>query len=123
MLHCCQFKSENIYYLKDTNLYTSRKLAIGFCPVCSKPVAELVQEYFNGEIVRQTASGIGADEMVRENKDDIIYSFCECNYSKFKRKPFGWKYGVNKCGKKNNKEVVKQYAYDFYGNKELIKTI
>ena len=47
----------------------------------------------------------------------------ECNYLRFKSKPFGWKYGVNKLTKANGKERVKQYAYDFYGNKELIKTI
>ena len=36
---------------------------------------------------------------------------------------YGWKYGVNKSTKVNGKEKIKQYACDFYGNKEVIKTI
>ena len=123
MRHCCQFKADDIYYLRDTNLYTSRKLSIGFCPICNKPVAELLQQYFNGDFVKSVAVGLKADEMVRENKDYIVYSLREINYSKFQSKPFGWKYGVNKVSKSKNKEVIKQYAYDFYGNKELIKTL
>jgi hypothetical protein len=47
----------------------------------------------------------------------------ECNYRKFKSKPYGWKYGVNKTAKINGKERIKQYACDFYGNKEQIKLI
>ena len=42
MRHCCEFKADDIYYLKETNLYTNRKLSIGFCPICQKPVSELV---------------------------------------------------------------------------------
>ena len=56
-------------------------------------------------------------------KDDIEYSMRGCNYSRFKSKPFGWKYGVNKDVKINGRKGIKQYAYDFYGNKELIKTL
>ena len=29
-------------------------------------------------------------------KNQIKYSMRECNYLKFKSKPYGWKYGVNK---------------------------
>ena len=47
----------------------------------------------------------------------------ECNYQKFKSKPYGWKYGVNKSVKIKGKEFVKQYSKDFYGNKELIKVL
>ena len=56
-----------------------------------------------------------------ELKDQIKYSMRECNYQKFKSKPFGWKYGVNKSAKIKGKEYVRQYAKDFYGNIELIK--
>ena len=47
----------------------------------------------------------------------------EANYLKIKSKPYGWKYGVNKVVKIKGKEQVKQYACDFYGNKECIKTV
>lgn len=121
MRHCCQFKADEIYYLEETSLYVNRKLSIGFCPICEKPVAELVEISFTGSVERNRASGIKANELMIELKDQIKYSMRECNYQKFKSKPFGWKYGVNKSAKIKGKEYVRQYAKDFYGNIELIK--
>jgi hypothetical protein len=43
MRHCCQFEADEIYYLEDTALLSERKLSIGFCPICNKPVAELFE--------------------------------------------------------------------------------
>ena len=123
MRHCCEFKADDIYYLYETNLCTNRKLSIGFCPICQKPVAELVEIRFDGPIERVRASGLQAQELMTKLKDQIQYSMRECNYLRFKSKPYGWKYGVNKVSKVNGKEKIKQYAYDFYGNKEVIKTI
>lgn len=123
MLHCCEFKADDIYYLAENNLYTTRKLSIGFCPVCSKPVAELIEFRFDGAVDKKSASGIKANDMVMKYKDEILYSMKECNYLRFKSVPYGWKYGVNKSVKINGKEYVRQYAYDFYGNKEIIKTL
>lgn len=123
MRHCCEFKADDIYYLYETNLYTDRKLSIGFCPICQKPVAELVETRFDGAIERLRASGLQAQELTTKLKNQIQYSMRECNYLRYKSKPYGWKYGVNKSTKVNGKEKIKQYAYDFYGNKEVIKTI
>ncbi len=122
MRHCCQFKADDIYYLKETNLYVKRTLSIGFCPICQKPVAELVEIRFDGAFNRDYQFGIKANDLAMKYKDDIVYSMKECNYQKLKSKPFGWRYGVNKSVKINGKEKIKQYACDFYGNKELIKT-
>lgn len=121
MRHCCEFKADDIYYLKETNLYVSRKLSIGFCPICQKPVAELIEITFTGEVKRIRYSGVKADFLLNDIEEDILYSMRECNYLRCKSKPFGWKYGVNKSGKVKGKECIRQYAYDFYGNKELIK--
>ena len=121
MRHCCEFRPDDIYFLKETNLYISRKLSIGFCPICQKPVAELVEINFTGAIHRQRVSGIKAQELTTKLAEEILYSMRECNYLRFKSKPFGWKYGINKAVKNNGKEIVKQYAADFYGNQELIK--
>lgn len=121
MRHCCEFKPEEIYYLEETALFVNRKLSIGFCPICQKPVAELVEISFNGAIERFRASGIKANSLLLQLKNQIKYSMRECNYLKFKSKPYGWKYGVNKAVKTSGKSKVKQYAKDFYGNKELIK--
>ncbi len=123
MNHCCKFKADDIYFLADTELYPLRKLSIGFCPICNKPVAELFQIRFDNNYERQTYTGIEANEIVLKHKDSILYSARECNYQKFKSKPFGWKYGVNKLVLIKGKEHIRQYAYDFYGNKEMIKQI
>ncbi len=122
MQHCCEFKPDDIYYLRDNDIFSSRKLAIGFCPICSKPVAELSQWRFDGKYDRFAASGVRANDLVLKYKDEIVYSLKECNYTRFKTKPFGWKFGINKSSKTGNKEVTRQYACDFYGNKELIKS-
>lgn len=123
MRHCCSFKADDIYYLKENNLYTNRKLSIGFCPICQKPVAELIEVRFDGEFNRISCSGIKANKLVFEHKEQILYSMRECNYRRVKSKPFGWKYGINKDGKIKDRPCSRQYACDFYGNKELIKTI
>lgn len=123
MRHCCVFKADDIYYLFENSLYASRKLSVGFCPICLKPVAELVEFCFDGAINRKVVSGIAANDLVHKYKDEILYSMKECNYAKFKIRPFGWKYGINKSVKINGQERVHQYSCDFYGNRELIKTI
>ena len=120
MRHCCQFKADDIYYLNDTDLFSSRILSIGFCPICKKPVAELVEWRFDGQMQKQSVSGIEAQNLMIQNRDDIVYSIRSLNYKKFKTKPFGWKYGINRSTKN---EYIKQFACDFYGNKELIKTV
>ena len=123
MRHCCQFEADEIYYLEDTALLSERKLSIGFCPICNKPVAELFEVSFTGAIERNRFSGIKANEKLIELKSQIKYSLRQCNYMKFRSKPYGWKYGINKSVKVNGKECLKQYAKDFYGNKELIKVL
>ena len=122
MRHCCQFKPDEIYYLKENDLFNSRKLSVGFCPICLKPVAELTGWRFDGIPEKITKSGIEANDLMISLKDEIVYSMKECNYKRFKSKPFGWKYGLNKNVKSKGKDVVKQFACDFYGNKELVKS-
>lgn len=123
MRHCCSFKADDIYFLTETELYTKRKLSIGFCPICKKPVAEIFLQRFDGKIERDWFSGVKANDLVMKYKDQILYSLRECNYSKFKSKPYGWKYGLNKTVKIKGEEHIRQYACDFYGNKEMIKQI
>ena len=119
MRHCAKFKADEIYYLKETDIYTNRTLSIGFCPICKRPVAELIEYNFAGGVNKVTMSGIHAQNLMLKMQENIIYSVGDVNYRKKKSKPFGWKYGLNKEGKNGR---VKQYACDFYGNKELIKS-
>ena len=122
MRHCCKFKADDIYYLYETALYTTRRLSVGFCPICGKPVAELYKIRFGGASEREYFVGIKANESVCNLQDEINYSVKECNYKKLKSKPYSWRYGLNKSVKVNGQEKIKQYACDFYGNKEIIKT-
>ena len=95
-------------------------LSIGFCPVCNKPVAELAEELFTGGINRVRAVGMNAQNLVQNVQDSILYSILKTNFPKTKSKPYGWRYGINK-EYKNGK--IKQFACDFYGNKELVKEV
>ena len=105
MRHCCQFNPDDVYYLRDNDLFSSRKLSIGFCPICSKPVAELSEWRFDGVMNKVSVSGVRANDLMLGLREEIVYSLREYNYSKFKSKPFGWVYGVNgvnpnkSCGK------------------------
>ena len=121
MRHCCRIKADDIYYLKDNELSSSRYLSIGFCPMCRIPVAELCEWKFDGTFHRCSKSGIEANALVDSLKNDIVYSVRELNYKRANGKPFGWRYGINKAVKSGGNEIVKQYACDFYGNKELVK--
>ena len=123
MRHCCQFRPDDVYYLEENELYSSRKLSIGFCPICKKPVCELAEWRFDGNYKVTKEVGIKANELAQKHRMQIVYSLREFNYAKFKSKPFGWKYGLNKSVKSGKKEVVKQFACDFYGNKELVRKV
>lgn len=123
MRHCCQFRPDDVYYLEENELYSSRKLSIGFCPICKKPVSELAEWRFDGNYKITKEVGIKANELAQKHRMQIVYSLREFNYAKFKSKPFGWKYGLNKSVKSGKKEVVKQFACDFYGNKELVREV
>ena len=120
MHHCCQFKADDIYCLEENDIYHNRTLSTGFCPICGKPVAELTEYNFNGGMNKSSCAGIHAQTLLNNIKGEILYSAKDVNYRKIKSKPYGWKYGVNKK-EKNGK--IRQYAYDFYGNKELVKEI
>ena len=118
MYHCCQFKADDIYCLEDTDLYSNRTLSVGFCPICNKPVAELFEQSFTGAINKILSVGIHAQNLMAREQSNIVYSMLELNYKRAKSKPYGWKYGINKESKNGR---IRQYACDFYGNKELIK--
>ena len=121
MRHCCVFKAKDIYFLKDTALYVNRRLSIGFCPVCEKPVAELVEERFDGIEEKNTFAGAEANQIAMRLREQILFAQSAQNFLKIKPKPYGWKYGVNKYTKVNGKVKIKQIARDFYGNEEIIK--
>ena len=96
-------------------------MSIGFCPICNKPICEISEWRFDGKFNRISVSGVNANKLMLKHKDEIVYSLREMNYKKTKSKPFGWIYGINRV-RRSKQEIVQQFAADFYGNKELIKT-
>ena len=78
---------------------------------------------YNEEVYALTF-GMAYSDVDKYADKDFAFKFArKFNYKKIKSKPYGWKYGINKSVKIKAKEKVKQYACDFYGNKEVIKTI
>ena len=125
MRHCCSFDAFDIWYLIDTPEFLNRTLFIGVCPICNKHVSVLYQKNIKTNSLA-VIKKVGESSMDFSEKliSDILYSRNSINKMKFKPKPFGWKYGVNK--QKINKDgsvVVEQYSVDFDGNSELIKKI
>lgn len=123
MRHCCEFDALDIWYLKDDDTFTNKTLFIGVCPICKKHVAHLSQRNIktNSLMIIKKVGEVSV-QFAKELIKEIVYTRSSINKMKFKSKPYGWKYGVNK--QKTNKSgevVVKQYSADFYGNKELVR--
>ena len=125
MRHCCEFDAFDIWYLKDNDEFSNRTFFIGICPICEKSVCILVQRKIktNSFISTKKAgkSAVDFTDMLRREK---VLSRNELNRMKFKSRPFGWRYGVNKQVKsKDGKISIEQYAVDFNGSAELIKKL
>ena len=74
MRHCSTFKADEIYYLEENDIYRQRVLSIGFCPICKRPVAELVEYNFAGGINKLNLSGLHAQNLMMQLKGQIAYS-------------------------------------------------
>ena len=48
MHHCVEFSACDIWQLKKNDDFIKRQVNIGFCPVCGKAVAELVERTKDG---------------------------------------------------------------------------
>jgi len=121
MYHCMDFMPSDVWFLLPNETYTERKLNIGFCPVCGKPVSELKQTDKNGNIHLNKKSGFAADEFCLKLSEQINYKKSRIISQTSRKKLYGWIYGINKQHPSNGN--IKQYASDFYGNKEIVKEI
>jgi hypothetical protein len=96
---------------------------MGYCPVCKKYVAELVQKNSKTNTLNSIKKvGEKAGLMVMDLMSQKLYSRNNLNKMKFIPKPYGWRYGLNRqVADKFGNECVEQYAVDFFGNSELVK--
>lgn len=125
MRHCCSFDALDIWYLKNNENFCRRTLYIGFCPLCKKPVIELIQQNKHTHTYSFLKKvGPKANMLTTELLPEKEYARSEVHKDKVVNLPFGWKYGINKEYKSgSNGSVIKQFASDFYGNKALIKKV
>lgn len=124
MRHCNSvFQAEDIWFLLDDEKYTNRKLYLASCPICGKKIAlysycdSKCENYFE----QYFYSG-GAKRVKEKYKKEVVSTLL--GYRKRYKAPSGFKYGKNVEIKKDGKVIgIKQYACDFWGNKELVKKI
>lgn len=113
MKHCCAFNPMDVWFLSDTDKYNQRKLSFGICPVCSIPIAVLIQfDCINESFMAIKKLGISAEKFVKSLKSQKYSSISQINQQKFKPVTYKWVYGVNK----ESKSKITQYAKDFFGN-------
>lgn len=118
MFHCTKFFHFKIIYLFDSPSFRSRYIKVGVCPKCGKLIAELHEERkADGKEFIDIKSSFDAINFLKKIETQTNYSW---ERKKEKNLPIGWKFGINIETKSGE---IKQYASDFRGNKELVKSL
>lgn len=111
----------DVWFLKDIKNFEARKLIIGLCSKCHRPVVTLIEKRISDGQVFQDENITGNDAVKiinRESKRAL------CRYFKVDTNSLcGWVYGVNTeiKNKKGDVTQIRQYSSDFYGKKKIIK--
>lgn len=111
----------DVWFLKDIKDFEARKLIIGLCSKCRRPVITLIEKRISdGQIFRdENITGNNAVKIInRESKRAL------CKYFKVETNSLcGWVYGINTeiKNKKGETTQTRQYSSDFYGNKKIVK--
>ena len=125
IVHCNRsFRPEEILFLYDTQEYSHRRIEAGVCPGCNHFIARLVQtRIFDGYIIDETVSRRKANRLISEHEKDVQYSSLDLVNNN--KTLYGFRYGENKevRDRKTGEIHVIQKSCDFYGNKEVVKTI
>ncbi len=122
--HCKKNISKvEVWFLKDINNFTSRKLIYAVCPVCKEQIITLVEKRIsdNKVFISKNISGINAVKTLYRERKRLVSQNFKIDVSDL----FGWIYGVNKeiVNKKGEVTQVRQYSSDFFGNKKIVKKI
>lgn len=110
-----------VWILKDIKDFEARKLVIGYCHSCHRPVASIYEKRItDGEVfAKECISGNDAVRLINRETKRML-----CKYYKVEVDSLnGWVYGVNKeiRNKKGKVTQVRQYAADFTGTKKIVK--
>ena len=116
-----KIKHKRVLFLADIKNFTDRKIFIFENPTNNK-IHIVLQETSTQtkDVFEQRISGFNALEVLKREKERVLYTSDEIKLSK--GKPFGWVYGENKevHNKKGEVISIKQNACDFLGQKETI---
>ena len=112
-----------VWFLKDIKDFEARKLLIGSCSKCHRPVATLIEKRISdGRVfVNQNYTGNEAVRVIKKEAKRML-----CQYYKVDTNSlYGWIYGVNTEIRNKSGKVtqIRQYASDYYGNKNIQKKI
>lgn len=123
--HCTEFKASDIWFLEPNADYEDRRLQLGVCPLCNKEVGELFESRKADGFVRSVRlAGKKLLRLKKQEINNIVYSSQHINRKNFFKKTFGWVFGISSSVKTKSGNVkIRQYACDFFGRKELVKTI
>ncbi len=124
MRHCNSvFQADDIWFLLDSEKFTNRKLYLANCPICGKKIALYSYCDLEHENYFEQYFYSGGARRIKEKYKKEVTSTLLGFRNKY-RAPSGFKYGKNVEIRKNGKVIgIKQYACDFYGNKQLVKKI
>lgn len=112
-----------VWILKDIKDFEARKLVIGYCSKCHRPVASIYEKRISDKVIfsKENLSGNDAVKLISKETKRML-----CKYYKIETNSLnGWVYGINTelKNKKGKTTQIRQYSADFRGNKKIIKKI
>lgn len=121
---CCNQKIEigDLWFLSDIKGFTARKLYIGTCKKCDEEYAVLIEtRVSDNKTFVNKLKGIEAVKTMYREKKRKLMTFPRIKSSNL----YGWIYGHNVQirNKKGKVTQIRQYSSDFYGQKELTKSL
>ncbi len=115
-------KFTRVYFLADSKEFKNRKLKVGYCPTCRTSIAILTEKRIaDDHVFNDFLKGFKAQKIIKKEKKNVLF----ITYGQAQKIKDTWTYGVNREIKNRKGEIVeiRQYASNFHGQKELIKTV
>lgn len=117
------FNKTELWILKDTEDFEARKLIVGLCHKCRRPVATLIEKRISdGRVfVNENYTSNSAVKVIKRESKRFLSKYYKVETSQL----YGWIYGVNTEIRNKQGEVtqIRQYSSDYHGRKTLTKRI
>ena len=117
------FNKAEVWILKDTEDFEARKLIVGACHKCHRPVATLIEKrIIDGRVfVNENYTRNSAVKLIKRESKRFLSKYYKVETSQL----YGWIYGVNTEIRNKRGEItqIRQYSSDYYGRKSLSKRI